>query len=101
MSVADAIEEAGGFGRFQMLYVPLAGIGFIANGFFIYNLNYLTLLPKIMCPDPDGTGHRACIDESHHRFDKFCSDGEFKADVFIDESNYRTLTNWMSDMEMY
>jgi hypothetical protein len=100
-SVPDAIEAAGGFGRFQMLYVPLAGIGFIANGFFIYNLNYLTLLPRIMCPNPDGSGMRPWIDESKHRFDSFCTNGHLKESVEIDHSNYRSLTNWMSDMEMY
>ena len=40
LTINEAIEEAGGFGKFQMLYVPLAGLGFILNGFFIYNLNY-------------------------------------------------------------
>ena len=48
LTVHEAIEEAGGFGKFQFLYVPLAGIGFISNGFFVYNLNYLTLLPELM-----------------------------------------------------
>ena len=40
LTLNQALEEAGGFGKFQMLYVPLAGLGFILNGFFIYNLNY-------------------------------------------------------------
>mmetsp|Transcript_14712 Transcript_14712/g.17027 ORF Transcript_14712/g.17027 Transcript_14712/m.17027 type:complete len:139 (+) Transcript_14712:10-426(+) len=101
LSMQDAIEQAGGFGKFQCLYVPLAGIGFIANGFFIYNLNYLTLLPEIMCPDGQG-GHRPCIDESVHRKEKFCtSDGKFEDGVYINEDSYRSLTNWISDMDMY
>jgi len=57
-SVPEAIERAGGFGTFQWIYCSLAGITFMANGFFIYNLNFLTLLPALMCPDPDGQGMR-------------------------------------------
>ncbi|CAI2362399.1 unnamed protein product [Moneuplotes crassus] len=102
LNIAQAIDEAGGFGLFQLLYVPLIGISFIANGFFIYNLNFLTLLPTLMCPNPDGIGHRVCIDEAAHRKDTFCDENnEFKNGVFIDEDSSRTLINWMSDMNMY
>ena len=101
LSVHEAIEEAGGFGKFQFLYVPLAGIGFISNGFFVYNLNYLTLLPELLCPDGQG-GMRSWIDESTHRRDNFwTSDGKLESFVQIDYGSYRTLTNWMSDMNMY
>ena len=101
LSVDEAIEEAGGFGRFQFLYVPLAGIGFIANGFFIYNLNYLTLLPELMCPDGDG-GQRPWIDEAAHRRDNFwTSDGKLEDFVTINGESYKTIINWMSDMNMY
>lgn len=84
-----------------MLYVPLAGIGFIANGFFIYNLNFLTLLPKLMCPNPDG-GMWPCIDDHTHRREQFCkANGQLEDFVVIDHESDRTLRNWMSDMEMY
>ena len=42
LSIHEAIDEAGGFGKFQFLFVPLAGIGFISNGFFVHNLNYIS-----------------------------------------------------------
>lgn len=47
-SVNEAIEAAGGFGKFQWIYVPLVGLSFIPSGFFIYNLNYLTLMPRLI-----------------------------------------------------
>lgn len=48
LTVEQAINESGGFGLYQFINVPLIGVAFILNGFFMYNLNFMTLLPTLM-----------------------------------------------------
>jgi len=55
-TVDEAIEKAGGFGKYQWIYCSLTALCFVPNGLFIYNLGYFTMIPVMMCPDAAG-GH--------------------------------------------
>ena len=55
----------------------------------------------LMCPDGSG-GVRAWINEAENRHDHFCtSEGSLEPNVYVDHSNYRSLDNWISDMDLY
>ena len=61
IGIDEAIEQAGGFGKFQWLYCILTALCYPTSGIFVYNLGYLTLKPVMMCPNEDG-GHWLCKD---------------------------------------
>ena len=52
---------------------------------------------------PDGMGgQRPWIDKAAGRYDTYCTnDGQLADGVSINYNSERTLTNWMSDMNMY
>jgi len=47
--IEQAIQRAGGFGRQQWLMLLFASFGYQGINFFIYNLAYLELVPRLEC----------------------------------------------------
>ena len=46
VTIDDAFEDMGGFGRFQFLCFIIIQFAFYSGGYLLYNLIYLELIPK-------------------------------------------------------
>lgn len=90
--INEAIEKAGGFGKFQWTYVGIAGANFLPSGFLIYTLNLLTLPQVYLCPDSEGVEHKC------KALSEICIDGVLRSDIRLDFSDDRTLLNWVTQM---
>lgn len=93
--IDQAIERAGGFGKFQWIYVSLAAVCFDMNGYFLQNLSYLTLIPVLKWPTVSGY-----VTWKSHNIDP-CENGKLKPNVYVDFSNEKSLHNWITEMDLY
>lgn len=98
-TVDEAIEKAGGFGKYQWIYCSLTALCFVPNGLFIYNLGYFTMIPVMMCPDAAGR-HFLWKDESVGRDMQFWSNGNLIPGAYPDFSFDKSLRNWVVELDM-
>ena len=47
LDIDQAIDKAGGFGKLQWLMILFATIGYQGVNFFVYNLAFLELIPRL------------------------------------------------------
>lgn len=96
--INDLITKAGGFGRLQWLLLVFTMLTYQGINFFIYNLAFLELMPKLNCrPTPD-TGFLPCSDPSD-----ICLKGKIIDRQLweIDFSHPESFNNWMTELELF
>ena len=92
--INQLIDQAGGFGRYQILLIVLGGIAYPGINFFIYNLAFLELVPKLECLYEGQTDYQICETED------FCKKSNVVKyrPVFSDEESFH---NWMTEQDLY
>jgi len=94
-SIDQSLEKAGGFGRFQWLMLIYVAIAYQGTSFFISNLAYLELIPRLECKQEDG-------------YKEWTVDDICKNQQMIDKTLWRpdftdsqSFHNWMTEDELY
>ncbi|CAI2361450.1 unnamed protein product [Moneuplotes crassus] len=95
--IDECIEKSGGFGKFQWLMIALATISLHGVNFFIYNLGFLELVPRLECLDSETGQFMECTKEDICREDSLIDRNLWK----VDYSDEFSFNNWMTDMDLY
>lgn len=72
-TINEAIQKAGGFGRFQLFHLIICIVNFLSTSFWLYNFNLLTLGQVYRCH----LGPDEWIDTS--KLDDICVDGQLNS----------------------
>ncbi|CAI2363877.1 unnamed protein product [Moneuplotes crassus] len=94
--VEQAIQAAGGFGKFQWLFCTITILCFVPAGFLTFNLNLLTLKQVMQCLNADGdlvNCDDAGIDP--------CDGRNLKPGAVPDFTDTTSLKNWITELDMY
>ena len=108
-AIDTMMEKSGGFGRMQVLTMMFAFLVFQGTNFYIANLAYLELVPRLLCSQ-DGVDYHQC--RYYHQMEyggdpdyksalcsgtQICSDIHYKVD-YTDEYSFH---NWIPDETLY
>ena len=92
--INQLIEQAGGFGKYQILLNIFGCIAYQGISFVIYNLAFLELVPKLECLYEGKTDYQSCETKD------FCKNSNVVKyrPVFSDEESFH---NWMTEQDLY
>ncbi|CAI2362935.1 unnamed protein product [Moneuplotes crassus] len=96
LNIEQLIEKAGGFGRLQWIMLLYAVIAKQGASFFMYNLAYLELVPRLECYYIESEFVECEVED-------ICQGGVLKdRDLWRpDYTDSKSFRNWMTDMELY
>jgi MFS family permease len=96
--IDDLFEKSGGFGKMQWLIVIFTILSYQGINFYIYNLAFLELMPKLLWKDASTGNFKTCGDSSDicHK-GKTIDSSLWKVD-FSDEMSFH---NWMTELHLF
>lgn len=99
----------------QLITLIFVFFTYQGTNFFIYNLAYLELVPKLLC-STDGVNYHICGTDLDWTADKsevsnyasvykneLCTEHKIREDIYwkVDYSDKQSFHNWMTDESMY
>ena len=92
--INELIEQAGGFGKYQILLNIFGCIAYQGISFVIYNLAFLELVPKLECLYKGQTEYVTCETKD------FCNNNDV-IDYRPDFNDEESFHNWMTEQNLY
>lgn len=100
LTYEEALEKAGGFGRFQITLLAIITFCIFSGDLIINNLAFLELLPKFECQFADNLEVWVVCTQ-----DEFCPDfgrteEELAINYRVDWSDKMSFQNWISRLDL-
>ena len=92
--INNLIDQAGGFGKYQVLLMILGAIAYPGINFFVYNLAFLELVPKLECLYEGQTDYVTCETTD------ICGSNDV-IDYRPDFNDEESFHNWMTEQKLY